>query len=101
MRGKREVRYVVSFLEDPGDPDSRRHSIGCYPFLDLAKREADRLGPEARVDAEGGTYCSEGIHNRRTQWQTEWTNPDVYQGREKRRRDPEVGLRLTEGPSHV
>jgi hypothetical protein len=90
VRGKREVRYVVSRLEDPADPESRRNSTGCYQYLDLAKKEADRLGPEARVDAEGGSYSSDGIHSRHTHWQTEWTNPDVYQGREKRRRIPEV-----------
>jgi hypothetical protein len=88
VRGKREVRYVVCRLEDPADPASRRHSMGCYPFLDLAKKEADRVGPEARVDAEGGTYSSDGAHSRHTQWQTDWTNPGVYQGRERRRRLP-------------
>ncbi len=84
------MRYVVSRLEDPADPESRRHSIGCYPYLDLAKKEADRLGPEAYVDAEGGSYSSDGLHCRHTHWQTEWINPAVYQGRQKRASVPEV-----------
>jgi hypothetical protein len=90
VRGKREVRYVVSRLDDPDDPESRRHPIGCYPYLDLAKREADRVAPGSCVDAEGGTYSCDGMHTRQTQWQTDWTNHNIYQGREKKRRVPEV-----------
>ncbi len=90
MRGKREVRYVVSRLDDPDDPESGRHPIGSFPFLDVAKREADRYGAGGRVDAEGGTYSSDGTRARHTQWQADWINPNIYQGREKRRRSSEI-----------
>jgi hypothetical protein len=90
VRSKKEVRYVVSRLEDPDDPQGRRHALGSYPFLDLAKREADRLGPGTCVDAEGGTYSSDGAHNRYTQWRADWTNINVYRGRERKRRMPGV-----------
>jgi len=90
VRGKREVRYVVSRLADPDDPESGRHPIGCYPSLDLAKREADRAAPGSCVDAEGGTYSSDGSLTRHTQWQADWINPNIYQGRERGRRTPEV-----------
>jgi hypothetical protein len=90
VRGKREVRYVVSRLEDPDDPKSRRHRIGCYPYLDIAKKEADRVGPGSSVDAEGGSYSSDGMHTRHIQWQAEWINLNIYQGREKRRRAPDI-----------
>jgi hypothetical protein len=90
VRGKREVRYVVCRLEDPRQPEGRRQAIACYPYLDLAKKEADRHGPDARVDAEGGTYSSDGMRTRQTRWQTDWTNHNIYQGREKKRHVPEV-----------
>jgi len=90
VRGKREVRYVVSRLEDPDDPESGRHPIGCYPYFDLAKREADRVAPGSCVDAEGGTYSSDGTHARYTQWQADWINLNIYQGRERRRHAPEI-----------
>jgi hypothetical protein len=90
LRGKREVRYVVSRLEDPDNPASGRDQVGCYPHLDLAKKEADRLGRGGCVDAEGGTYSSDGAHTRFTQWRTDWINPNIYQGREKRRPAPEI-----------
>jgi hypothetical protein len=84
------VHYVVSRLTDPDDPEGGRDTVGWYPFLDLAKREADRLGPCACVDAEGGTYFFDGSYGRRTQWQADWTNRNVYQGRLKRSRAPEI-----------
>jgi hypothetical protein len=89
VRGKREVRYVVSRLEDPDNPRSGREAIACYPYLDLAKKEADRHGPGACVDAEGGTYSSDGMQHRHTRWQTDWVNQNIYQGRQKRRPIPE------------
>ena len=84
MRGKREVRYVVSRLKDPDDPQGERERIGCYPFLEVAKSHADRTGPGTFVDAEGGTYHFDGASTRHTRWQAEWTNRDLYQGRKKR-----------------
>jgi hypothetical protein len=90
VRGKREVRYVVCRLENPDDPQGARHQIGCYPFLDLAKKEADRAGAGSSVDAEGGSYSSDGGHTRHTQWRTDWINLNVYRGREKRRPGSEV-----------
>lgn len=80
------MRYVVSRLENPDNPESGRKAISCHAFLDLAKREADRLGPGTCVDAEGGTYSSDGTHARCTRWQADWTNLNVYQGKAKRRR---------------
>jgi hypothetical protein len=85
VRGKREVRYIVARLDDPGNPQGKREELGCFPFLDLAKREADRFGPGICVDAEGGTYSTDGLHSRHTQWQTDWTNLDIYRGRKRRR----------------
>jgi hypothetical protein len=90
VRSKKEVRYVVSCLKDPDDSASERVTIGSHPYLDLAKKQADRLAPGTRVDAEGGTYCCDGPHGRRDGWQAEWTNPNLYQGRSKRGRLPET-----------
>jgi hypothetical protein len=90
VRSKREVHYVVSRLTDPDDPEGGRDPVGWYPFLELAKREADRLGPCGCVDAEGGTYFFDGSYGRRTQWQADWTNRNVYQGRLKRSRAPQI-----------
>jgi hypothetical protein len=90
VRSKRELRYVVSRLKDPDDLEGERETIGYHPYLDLAKKHADRLGPGTRVDAEGGTYYSDGSHARRTQWQVEWTNRDLYRGGKKRGPAPEV-----------
>ncbi len=90
MRSKREVRYVVSRLEDPTDPEGGRLEISSHPYLDLAKKEADRLAPGTCVDAEGGTYSSDGMHTRCTHWKADWTNLNVYQGRARRRRVPEL-----------
>ena len=84
MRRKKEVRYVVSRCKDPDDPEGERETMGSHPYLDLAKRHADRLGPGTRVDAEGGTYYSAGLYGRCDGWQVEWTNRDLYQGRKKR-----------------
>lgn len=90
MRGKKEVRYVVSRLEDPDNPDSGRHQIGCYPYLDMAKKEADRVGSGGCVDAEGGSYSSDGSHSRLTNWRADWINLNVYRGKERVRRTPEI-----------
>ena len=84
------MRYVVSRLKDPDDLDGEREPIGSHPYLDLAKKHADRLGPGTCVDAEGGTYYSDGTYRRREQWQVEWTNRNLYQGGKKRSPAPEV-----------
>ncbi len=88
MRGKREVRYVVSRLENPDDPGGKRDAIGWYPHLDLAKREADRLAPGTCVDAEGGTYSFDAGYSRRSRWLTDWVNLNVYLGRQRGRHAP-------------
>jgi hypothetical protein len=90
VRSKKEVRYVVSRLKDPDDLEGEREAIGCHPYLDLAKKHADRLGPGTCVDAEGGTYYFDGPYRRREQWQVEWTNRNLYQGRKARSPAPEV-----------
>jgi hypothetical protein len=90
VRSKREVRYVVSRLKDPDDLEGEREAIGWHPYLELAKSHADRVGPGTFVDAEGGTYYYDGPYGRRTLWQVEWTNLNLYQGRRKRVRAPEV-----------
>jgi hypothetical protein len=84
MSSRKEVRYVVSRLQDPDDPESARETIGWHPYLDLAKRQADRLAPGTCVDAEGGTYRLDSAYRRRECWQPEWINRNLYQGREKR-----------------
>ena len=84
MRGKKEVRYIVSRLKDPDDLEGERERIGWHPYLELAKSQADRTGPGTFVDAEGGTYYSDSPYGRRTRWQVEWTNRNLYQGRKKR-----------------
>jgi len=38
----------------------------------------------------GGTYSSDGMHTRCTHWKADWTNLNVYQGRARRRRVPEL-----------
>jgi hypothetical protein len=83
MRGKKEVRYVVSRLKNPDDLEGGRERIGCHPYLELAKSQADRMGPGTRVDAEGGTYYLDGPYGRRSRWEVEWTNHDLYRGRKK------------------
>ncbi len=83
MRGKKEVRYIVSRLKDLDDLEGERETIGWYPYLELAKSQADRTGPGTLVDAEGGTYYVDGPYRRRTRWQVEWTNRNLYQGRKK------------------
>ena len=90
MRSKREVRYVVSRLKDPSDPESEREAIGCHPYLDLAKKHADRIGPGTCVDAQGGIYYFDGPYGRREGWQVEWTNRNLYQGGKRQARIPEV-----------
>jgi hypothetical protein len=83
VRGKREVRYIVSRLKDPDDLEGERERVGWHPYLELAKRHADRMGPGTFVDAEGGTYYLDGPFGRRSRWEAEWTNPNLYQGRNK------------------
>ena len=84
MRGKKEVRYVVSRLKNPGDLEGERERIGCHPYLELARSHADRMGSDTFVDAEGGTYYFDGASTRHTRWETEWTNRNLYRGRKKR-----------------
>jgi hypothetical protein len=84
VRGKKEVRYVVSRLTNPEDPESEREMLGTHPFLELAKSQADRTGPGTFVDAEGGTFYCDSPHGRRTRWDVEWTNRNLYEGRKKR-----------------
>ena len=83
MSSKKEVRYVVSRLKDPDDLQGEREPIDWHPYLDLAKKHADRLGPGTCVDAEGGTYHTDGPYRRRERWQAEWTNRNLYLGRQK------------------
>ncbi len=83
MSSHKEVRYVVSRLQDPDDVGSPRQPIGWHPYLDLAIRHADREGAGTRVDAEGGSYHLEGPYRRRGQWLTEWTNRNIYESAKK------------------
>lgn len=83
MSSQKEVRYVVSRLKDPTDPEGPREPIGWHPYLDLAKKHADRLGASACVDAEGGTYNLDGPYRRHGQWHKEWTNRNLYQGKKR------------------
>lgn len=89
VRNKREVRYVVSRLEDPGDLAGARETLGYHPSLDLAKRHADRVGTAAIVDAQGGSYSTEGPYRRRGQWRVEWTNGNLYRGGSRKRPEAE------------
>ncbi|OFW58651.1 MAG: hypothetical protein A2133_07970 [Actinobacteria bacterium RBG_16_64_13] len=88
MRGKKEIRYIVCRLKDPDDLDSERETLGWHPFIELAKSQADRTGPGTFVDAEGGTLYFDGPSGRHTRWQVEWTNRNLYQGKNKRVRLP-------------
>ncbi len=90
MSSQKEVRYVVSRLKDPTDLESAREPIGWHPYLDLAKKHADRLGAGICVDAEGGTYQLSGPYRRRGRWQTDWTNRNLYQGHKKKIPLPEI-----------
>jgi len=90
VRSKKEVRYVVSRLEDPSDLEGDRETLGYHPSLDLAKRHADRVGAAAIVDAQGGTYFTDGPYRRREQWRVEWTNSNLYRGGSRRRPAPEA-----------
>lgn len=92
MRSKKEIRYVVSRLRDPEDLEGEREAIGWHPYFDVAKSHADRVGPGTFVDAEGGTYYFDGPFGRRTLWQVEWTNPNLYQGRRKKVSAPQADL---------
>ena len=84
MRSKKALRYVVSRLKNPEDLEGEREMIGCHPCLELAKKQADSIGPDAFVDAEGGTYPGENHYRQRGSWRAEWINRDLYQGRKKR-----------------
>ncbi len=88
MRGKKEVRYIVSRLVDPDDLDGERERLGWHPYLELAKSHADRAGPGTCVDAEGGTLYLDGPYGRRAHWEVEWINRNLYQGKKKRVRLP-------------
>ena len=83
MRSKKEVRYIVFRLKDPGDLEGEREIVGRYPYLELARHQADRGGPGTFVDAEGGTYYFDSHYGRRSRWQVEWTNRNLYEGRKK------------------
>ena len=78
------MRYVVSRLKDPDDPQGERERIGCHPYLELAKNHADRMGSDTFVDAEGCTYYFNRPYTRHERWEVEWTNRNLYQGRRKR-----------------
>jgi hypothetical protein len=86
----KEVRYIVSRLVDPGDIEGARVPLDWHPYLDLAKKHADRVGAGTCVDAEGGSYRLDGSFRQRGQWQTEWTNRNLYQGGKRRSPAAEV-----------
>jgi len=90
MSSQKEVRYVVYRPADPNNPESVRQTIGSHPYLDLAKKHADRSGPGTCVDAEGGSYHLDGPYRRRGQWRVEWTNRNLYQSGSKKDLAPEV-----------
>jgi hypothetical protein len=90
VRGKKEVRYIVSRLLDPDNREGKRETLGWHPSLELAKSQADRTGPGTFVDAEGGTLYFGGPTGRQTRWDAEWTNPNLYEGRHKKVRLPEI-----------
>ncbi len=90
MSSHKEVRYIVSRLADPGDIESPREPIAWHPYLDLAKKHADRIGPGTCVDAEGGSCRLDGPYGRRGVWQAEWTNRNLYQGGNKTQPAPGV-----------
>ena len=83
MSSFKEVHYVVSRLKNPDDLEGERELIGWHPYLDLAKKHADRLGAGSCVDAEGGTYYLDGPYKRRGQWRAEWINRNLYQSGKK------------------
>ena len=84
MMGKKEVRYIVSRLVDPDNPESERERLGWEPHLEPSQTHANRTGPGTFVDAEGGTFYFDGPHGRRTRWEVDWTNPNLYEGKKKR-----------------
>ena len=90
MSSQKGVRYVVSRLINPDDIESAREPIGWHPYLDLAKKHADRVGAGTCVDAEGGSYHLDSSYRQRGQWQAEWTNRNLYQGGKKRGPAPGV-----------
>jgi len=77
----KEVRYIVCRPGDPGDLEGEREKIGWYHHLGLAMSHADRTGPGTCVDAEGGTYYPNGPWGRRSRWEVEWINRNVYRGK--------------------
>jgi hypothetical protein len=83
VRSKKEVRYIVSRPKNPDDLEGEREIVGCYPYLELARHQADRTGPGTFVDAEGGTYHFDSYHVRPSGWEAEWTNRNLYQGKKK------------------
>jgi hypothetical protein len=90
LSSRKEVRYVVSRLENPDDIESGREPLGWHPYLDLAKKHADRMGAGTCVDAEGGTYRLDGPPGRRGEWRAEWTNRNLYQGGKKNHPEAKV-----------
>ena len=77
----KEVHYIVCRLGDPGDLEGERERIGWHHELGLAIRHADRTGPGTCVDAEAGTYYPRGLYGRRSRWEVEWINRNVYRGK--------------------
>ena len=77
----KEVRYIVCRLLNPDDPEGEREKLGSYPYLDLAINHANRTGPDAAVDAEGGTHYPGGPYGQCGRWEVEWVNRNVYRGK--------------------
>ena len=90
MSSEKVVRYVVSRLTNPDNLDGEREPISRHPYLNLARKHADLLGPGTCVDAEGGTYHFDGPRRRHGRWQLEWTNYNLYHGAGKRSPEPEL-----------
>jgi hypothetical protein len=77
----KEVRYIVCRLGDRGDREGEREEIGWHHYLGLAMSHADRTGPGTSVDAEGGTYYPSRPWGRRSRWEVEWINRNLYRGK--------------------
>ena len=77
----KEVRYIVCRLADSGDLEGGRERIGWHRELGFAMGHADRTGPGTCVDAEAGTYYPSRLYGRRSRWEVEWINRDVYRGK--------------------
>jgi hypothetical protein len=77
----KEVRYIVCRLVDPGDPEGEREKVSSHRSLDLAMNHANRTGPDAAVDAEGGTFYPSGPYGQSGRWDVEWINRNLYRGK--------------------